>query len=466
MFEIPLLLRATLLAALLALGCAPHTGGDTDTDTDTDTEATPSDEPPNLLVVILDDVGIEAIEPWATLVEAPGEVVPTPTLDSLAEAGLSFRTAWATPTCSPTRMGLHTGLYPSHGGVLAPVERDEVLFTPTSQTLPRLLEERYRTGLFGKWHLGGGASAPVIRGGWQAYAGGHEGGVGDYYAWERTEVDSEGEAVTATSTVYATTAVVDDALDWLVSEEDERPWLVMLSFNASHSPFHLPPAALRPDFTDTTLDADEDGLCDEDGPCHRAAVQALDTELGRFIDSLSTVDGSRDTVIIALGDNGTPGTVIQEPFTQHRAKGTLYEGGIRVPLWISGPSSRIPSRGVAEGMVHAATDVFATLLDLAGEPLPQGIDGVSLAPLFQDHTGRVRDTVYTDAAIGETDALIEGAVLRDNTHKVHWFDVTNPDGYGCFDLENAPQERRDLMTEASSPPAICAELFATLLSTR
>ena len=459
----------------LGVGCddAPSTGGDmavTAGDADMAMEA-PGDMgladagprgQPNLVLVVLDDVGAEVVEPWATAVGASGAVATTPTLDGLAAAGITVTTAWATPTCSPTRAGLHLGLYPSHAGVLAPVARQTVL-TPTSDTLPRrLIAAGYRAGLFGKWHLGGGVTAPVTRGGWQAYRGQPDGALDDYFAWDHTVVDEAGEALTAPVTTYATSQVVDDALSWLGEQPADQPWVVMLAFNAPHAPFHLPPAALRPGVPDAALDADGDGVCDDEGDCYRAAIQALDTELGRFLAATDGLDGDRDTVVVALGDNGTPGQVVQAPYSRPHAKGTLYEGGVRVPLWISGPPSQVRARGAAAGLAHAGVDVFATLLELGGAEVPAGVDGVSLLPLLDDPAAEVRSTLYTDGEVGAEPAL--AAVLRDATHKVQVFDVTG-DAYGCFDLGADPDEQTDLVA-SGAPPPVCAELLDALQAVR
>ncbi len=418
---------------------------------------------PNLVLIVLDDVGIEAIEPWKSTLGTNAQGVFTPTLDMLAANGATLYTAWATPTCSPTRMGLHTGLYPSHGGILGPI-RGITPLTNTTQTLPRILGDQYRSGLFGKWHLGGNEAAPVTLGGWDHYSGQPSGALADYFDWQRTVVTEDGTVDTKPEDLYATTAAVDDALSWLQTQPTQTPWLVMLALNAPHTPFHMPPPTLRPSYSDAILDANNDGACDEDFPCYQAAIQAADTEIGRFLDQASALDNGRDTIVIVIGDNGTPGPVIQRPYTRPHAKGTLYEGGVRVPVWIHGPADLLPVRGSLPGLAHASVDVFATLLDLAGQPIPEGVDGRSLLPMLQIPGTSIRDTLYTDGNSGPTNAPIEGAVLRTDTFKVHWYDVTVPNAYGCFDLLEDPNEQNDL-TQTDAPP-ICAELFAALQATR
>ncbi|MCB9525849.1 MAG: sulfatase-like hydrolase/transferase [Myxococcales bacterium] len=418
---------------------------------------------PNLVLVVLDDVGPEAVEPWASRFAADAIVAPTPTLDGLAAQGVAFETAWATPTCSPTRIGLHTGAYPSHAGVLGPAARASTL-TPDQPTLPKLLAAvGYRTGLFGKWHLGGAAGAPVTEGGWHAYAGQPDGALADYFAWERTEAH-EGGLDSAPTTLYATTAVVDDALAWLATQPAEQPWLVMLAFNAPHTPLHLPPAALRPLLPDAALDADGDGACDADGPCVRAMLHALDTELGRFLAGADGLAHGRPTVVVALGDNGTVASAQQPPFARPHAKGTLFEGGVRVPLWISGPPALVPARGVATGLAHAGVDVFATLLDLGGATAPADARGISLRPALADLAAEPRALLYTDGDHTVRMVTTEGAALRDGIHKVLWPDVSQPDAWQCFDLAADPDERSDL--RAGEPPTACAELMEALRSAR
>jgi arylsulfatase A-like enzyme len=186
--------------------------------------------------------------------------------------------------------------------------------------------------------------------------------------------------------------------------------------------------------------------------------------LGRFLAAAGELDDRRATVVVVLGDNGSPGQVVQPPFTCEHAKDTLFEGGVHVPLLISGLASGVPARGKTEGLAHAALDAFATLVELAEVALPEGIDGVSPVPVLRDPASSVRETLYTDGSTDPNDPS-EGAVLRDETYKVHWFDVSDPDRYGCYDLSEDGNEERALVA-TRDPPEICATLFEALLATR
>ena len=426
---------------------------------DADADLHPDDRP-HLVLVVLDDVGVEVVEPWASAFDAGAVVAATPTLDAIAARGLTFETAWATPTCSPTRAGLHTGLYPSRAGILGPAGSEPIL-APDDPTLPRLLGAAgYRTGLLGKWHLGGSDAAPVTDGGWHTYVGQPAGVLPAYDDWIRTSVDTDGTVTSAPTTTYATTAVVDDALAWAATQPTDAPWLVMLAFNAPHTPHHLPPADLRPGIPDSAIDADGDGTCDDDGACMRAMLTAVDTELGRFVAAFDALANDRDTVLVVLGDNGTNRTAIQAPWTRAHAKGTVYEGGLRVPLWVDGPDTLV-TRGTAPGLAHASVDVYATLLELGGAPVPDGIDGVSLVPVLADPDATVRSNLFCDGRHTIRMVETEAAAARDARYKVLVPDVDAPDVWECFDLADDPNERDDLRAAGTAPPA-CEDLRATI----
>jgi arylsulfatase A-like enzyme len=161
-----------------------------------------------------------------------------------------------------------------------------------------------------------------------------------------------------------------------------------LAFNAPHTPFHNPPSNLH-DYP--TYDTDVDGNvtgADRRG-AYEASLQALDTELGRLFE---TVDLD-NTNIILIGDNGTPGAVVQAPYSSDHAKGSLYEGGVHVPLIMAGPD--VTRTGLSNKIVHCV-DLFSTILELADIDVASAtadvdtIDSKSLIPILngQDSVGR------------------------------------------------------------------------------
>lgn len=348
--------------------------------------------PPNLLVLLIDDVGIDQVSSW------PGADprARTPNLDRLIARGMRFTSAWAAPTCSPTRAELLTGRYGRRTGVGSVIREDTDSELPlTELTLAGAVREAgYATSAVGKWHLATmisptGARHPVASGfDWYAGSMGNlseptAGEYGGYYHWRRIGPDG----VDAWCDTYATTSTVDDAVARIRAMPE--PWLLYVAFNAGHEPFHLPPAALvaeRP-AVPAALDVR-----------YRAAVEALDTELGRLLDGLGTEAGR--TVIAVASDNGTPEPVYGEGADGEEvdAKNSWSELGIRVPMAIVGAG--IPAGTTSDAMVHAV-DLWPTLVALAGLdpaalPTAGPLDGVSLAPLLTGAADQVRDWMYTE----------------------------------------------------------------------
>lgn len=384
------------------------------------------DPPPNVLLLIADDLGVGDVGVYTTGPNAvPGTPPPTPNIDGLAASGVLFREAWSAPVCSPTRAALVTGRYGFRTGV-----RDVGGELPLSEsTFAELLSPAgYANGLFGKWHLGesaavGGDDAPRVSGGWDYFAGTLGGGIGDYFVYDQVT-----NGVTATVNNYATTETVDDALAWIGAQTG--PWTCTVSFNAPHKPFHIPP----PDLTTYTF-----GPNPTDVRMYRAMIEAMDTEIGRLLAGLG---GSlSNTVVIFLGDNGTPAMVTQSPYTT--SKGSIYEGGVHVPLVIRAPGIDTPGREVLTP-VHVC-DLFTTIADYggvdAGAALPGvTIDGLSLRGLLEDQNATLpRSTIYTERA---------GAVAADGLFAIRGdqYNLIQQAGvFELYDLVNDPFETDDLL---------------------
>ncbi len=331
---------------------------------------------PNILVLVADDLGVDSVG-----VYAEGRDIPlTPNIDALAVNGLLFRNAWSNPTCSPTRATLLTGRYGFRTGVGALV--GPTGFQPAlpqeEWTVPELLDlgtgSAYAHAAIGKWHVGndsvGGDLSPNLAG-FSHFSGTMANFFApyDYFNWPKVVDGSP-----STSTTYATTDSVDSALQWISTVPE--PWFCHVAFNAPHTPLHSPPAGLHT--VDLTVPTPRLQF--------KAMVEAMDTEIGRLTASLPA--GVLDnTMVFFVGDNGTIAQQSVDPFLPAHAKGTLYEGGINVPLIVSGPLVSSPGSEVA-GLVQA-TDLASTFLEIAGadsSALPDGAasDSVSLVPYFAD----------------------------------------------------------------------------------
>lgn len=400
--------------------------------------------PHNVLVLVADDLGPEMLGCYGGATPAT-----TPVLDQLASTGLRFRRAYATPLCSPSRAALLTGRYGFRTGVTWSLSARQPGLPLDELTLPEALTHiGTPSALLGKWHLGepDGDKSPTIAG-WPHFAGFIQGGVADYHSWPRVV-----NGVVATSTNYATSQHVDDALAWIGAQT--QPWLAMVSFAAPHSPYHAPPAHLH---TEDLLGLDPG---ERQRAFYRAMVQAMDTEIGRLLAGLGSARA--DTVVVFVGDNGTPQEVTRAPPGPPRQKGTLYEGGVRVPLIVQGPAVTSTS-GVCDELV-GIVDLFPTLLELRGASLatllPPGVpyDGVSFLPLLRGQPGTLRASAYTEitrAGLGDGWAMVQ------TNHKFLRFTGGGASPHDeMYDLAADPTERLDLLAQPGTPAvAALAERF-------
>jgi arylsulfatase B len=248
-----------------------------------------------------------------------------------------------------------------------------------------------------------------------------------YFSWPKTV-----DGVTGTSTVYATTDTVDETLKVIQQAKAQgKRYLAWTAFNAPHDPFHAPPAGLHPK---TSLPPT--------GAANRAKfeamVEAMDTEIGRLLKAVSLAD----TTVIFIGDNGTAGSVVAPPYSRTKAKATMYEGGVRVPLLVAGAGVVSPNRRVAK--LVSAIDLFPTILALAGiDPaaVPPN-DGLSLMPYLkaQGHPAP-RTWLYSEQFSRSFDTSWQRAIC-DWQYKL----IERHDGSREFyDLRNDALEAKNLL---------------------
>jgi arylsulfatase A-like enzyme len=360
----------------------------------------------NVLLIIADDYGIDANSLYNT---SPGAALPpTPNINALKTSGVMFRNCYAMPTCSPTRATMLTGRNPYRHGVTTALTANDGQLLAGEFTLPRAFAANpslgYSTASLGKWHLTLGPTAniandPANIAGWPHYAGcltgtlvGGSGGTGTYTAWTKT-INGVTGATNGTST-YATTDTTDDAVAWIAAR-GSSPWFLWVGYNAPHTPFHKPPDALHTyDTTVTNWASLPINNNSTNQRTHRnAAVEAMDTEIGRLLSSMTPAVRA-NTMIIFVGDNGSPNQVIQTPFGTGHAKDSLYEGGVRVPLIIAGPEVVLPNRESA-ALANVA-DLYSTILELAGidvastQPGTNPLDAKSLLPILKSQPDSTR----------------------------------------------------------------------------
>ncbi|TNE47263.1 MAG: sulfatase [Bacteroidetes bacterium] len=412
-------------------GCKKE-GGPADTDTL---------NTPNILLIIADDMGKDATSGFSE-----GSIKPnTPNLDKIKDEGLVFSNLWVNPTCSPTRASIITGKYGYRTGVKWANDKLDQSEKTLQQYINEATGNAYSTAIIGKWHLSGeNATINPESFGIDYYAGLIGGGVQDYYKWQLTESGAGRLQTEYTSKVFS-----DLSIDWVNSQT--KPWFLWLAFNAPHTPFHVPPTEMHsqgdlPEYTD-----DLDPV-----PYYLAAIEAMDYQIGRLLAAIPE-DELSNTVILFIGDNGTPNKVAQAPYSSKTVKGSLYQGGINVPMFVSGKG--VNRTGVDDNLI-CSTDIFSTIANLAGAQISEVHDSKSFKPLLSS-VGKHRDFQYSEMNDGTDDLW----AISNGAYKL----IINANGQKeLYDLSDDPYEKNNLLTGTLTTEANNAkvELEAELVKIR
>lgn len=411
----------------------------------------------NVLLIVADDLGVDRVGAYGAHPD-PGH---TPVIDGLAAEGMLFRRCWSNPTCSPTRATILTGRYAHRTGVghaFAYNGQQQPGLPADEVTLPQVLPPAYASWLVGKWHLAtetNGGLDHALDVGFDHHLGtlgnlpGTTGGDG-YWVHDKLV-----DGVLERSATYATTEQVDDALALIAAADG--PWFLWLAFNAPHSPFHAPPQALHS--YDLPADVGSDIPM-----AMKAMTEAMDTEIGRL---LAGIDPAvlADTVIVFVGDNGTASPATTAPQDPAHAKGTVYQGGVHVPLIVKGPQV---APGTQCNALVNTTDLFATIAELAGAGPVSAEDSVSMVPYFSaPGLPPLRAHVYAEwfepNGPGPGPTLERLRAARTNRFKLlatseHPTAATQ---FQFFDLIGDPLETHDLLLDGPLPPGV-QQVFSSL----
>jgi len=351
---------------------------------------------PNIVFILADDLG------WND-VGYHGSEIATPNLDRLAAAGAKMERHYVYATCSPTRVGLLSGRYPSRFGVLAPLGSTTEM-RGEEATLPQELRRLgYRTHLSGKWHLGEtpghrprnygfDTTYGYLRGQIDPYT--HRYKTGDHVTWHRNDEFIEEEG-------HVTDLITAEALR-VVETAGEEPFFLYVAHHAPHSPLNEPPRWIAP-FAKTIAEPSRRHFA--------AAVSHLDDSVGKLMAALEEAGKAAHTLVIFSSDNGGQqnsldmtknydGRYASLPVLGNNEplrgwKGDLYEGGIRVPAFAIWPGTIKPGTTV-DAPMHIC-DWVPTLLALAGGEIDPAwkLDGIDMGPVLLGKEGEIPDrTLY------------------------------------------------------------------------
>lgn len=324
---------------------------------------------PNVLLILVDDMG------FGDLSSTGNPYLQTPELDALKEKSVSFEHFYVSPVCAPTRASLLTGLYPQRSGVYSVTNGYESM-SPEAVTLAELLKYAgYRTGLFGKWHLGEYYPMTPKAQGFDEFIGFRTGHFADYY-----DPGLENNGVKEVYGGYITDILSEKAIAFM--ESSKQPFFCYLSFNAPHTPLQIDSSYYLP-FLNLGLD--------ERTARVYGMVENIDQNIGQILQSLQQVNKLKETIVIFMSDNGPiSGWRVPPEKMRYNAglrdqKFTIYEGGIRTPSFWYWEQQWKPQN--VDKVFAAHIDLVPTIMDVLNIKSKSvkrpGFDGTSLLPLLR-----------------------------------------------------------------------------------
>ncbi len=372
---------------------------------------------PNVLLIVSDDQG------WPDLGVMGLKDIRTPHLDRIAREGVrgtQFYVTW--PACTPSRGSVLTGRFPQRNGLYDMVRNDMVNFghmfspeeyavspemtlglDPQEKTLGDLLRGAgYRTGMVGKWDMGQAKRYLPLQRGFDFFYGHGNNGI-DYYTHERYGVPSmfEGNARTRKDRgAYATDLFKRESLRFIDAAPAGRPWFLYLCFNAPHSASSFSgkvrdngrKEGMGVQVPDEWAKPYLDQGVPERLARYLGSVTCMDAAIGEIMARIAARGEDRDTLVIFMSDNGGSGNGGNEPLKG--AKGTMWEGGLSVPLLARWPA-RLPAGRVTDEFL-TALEFFPTLAAVSGAKIPAGLklDGFDMLPVLRGDAKSSRTEMF------------------------------------------------------------------------
>jgi arylsulfatase A-like enzyme len=392
---------------------------------------------PNILFILADDMG------YMDLGCTGSDLYRTPNIDRLASQGTRFTQAYtAAHVCSPTRASIMTGKYPArlhltdflkgHNKPFAKLKIPEwTTGLPESETtLAELLKPQgYAAAWLGKWHLGGGAED-------HGFDAGHQ-------DWKQnTKQDAKDP-----KGVFTLNA---EAFDF-IAKNREKPFFVALSHYSVHGPIRYEDGLMHA--YEKIVEAKKPRQANAG---YAAMVEALDASVGQILDYLDRENLAANTLVIFFSDNGgVSGFTDNHPL--RGSKGTLYQGGVRVPLIARWPG-HVPV-GKTSDIRVCSIDFFPTFAALAGAPAPQNIDGIDLSSVLTGAAALPRDALYWHYPHYHVEKP-SGAILQGDWKLIEWFET------GKTELFNLASDLGETKDASAENPGKTADLLAGLKAWR
>ncbi|WP_298511156.1 sulfatase [uncultured Kordia sp.] len=429
-----------------------------------DAKSSTSVEKPNILIIHVDDLG------YHDLSMNGSQIYQTPNIDALGKESVVFTNAYANyPRCVPSRFAMMTGNYPIQNGSV-PDDGFKMNSVRDDQNfIKNIKNSGYQTAYFGKWHLGNKNSLQQF-GFDYSFAAGHAGspisflypfnekkGKGKTKKKPITDVDEVGKKGD-----YLTDVMTNQIIDYIQKADKSKPFLAMFSLYAVHQPLEAKKADIqrnRKEIKAFNFGNQPEYISEgtgrtkmrQDHPTYAAMVENMDENIGKLLKVLKDLNIDDNTIVIFSSDHGglsNDGTKKRQLATSNyplrAGKGWLYEGGIKIPLFIKWKGKLKPI--TEKKSLIMLMDIFPTLLDITAN---QSINtaGKSILPILENKESWSNRTVFwhsEKARPVNTGDTKSSAIRKGNYKLIHWFKENRIE---LYDIEKDPYERNNIATQ-------------------
>ena len=427
---------------------------------------------PNIIFFLIDDLG------WMDLACQGSEIYETPRIDKLAGESMVFTNAYAAhPRCVPSRYGLLTGIYPARAGV--PENRTHL--NNDDKTFAQFLQPSgYTSCYIGKWHLGQGENGPQEKGFDISIAAGKAGSPRTYFAPYNNHNDKPWKIKKAPildlddapEGEYLNDRLTDEAIRFIENNK-QGPFFLMMAHYAVHEPLEAP-QDLTDKYSDKIAKADFPDVDDyinegtgrtkmrQDNPKYAAMIENLDFNIGRILDYLINEGLDENTIIFFTSDHGglsNNGLNIRFLATSNyplrAGKGWLYEGGIRVPLFVKWPGITNTSR---DKTIITGVDFYSTITEIVSG-IKVSSDGLSFVNVLKGKKMKQDRAVFwyspksRPVSTGDSNSI----AIRNGDYKlIEWYETGRIE---LYNLKNDIGEQTNLVQEMPDKTAEMMELL-------
>jgi len=402
----------------------------------------------NVVLIVLDDISPSKL----SFYEEDTVCANTPVMNSLAANGIVFRNAYAMPICGPTRTSLFTGRNPFRHGHGCNIVANEYELPDSEILIPEMIRRTtssgvYKCGAFGKWHSGTATSDDLhpLRNGFHEFHGCMSNDLPSHWIWRKVNngVSTNISAPPYDETTWSASHAKRDAVTWINAQPNK--FFAYVGFNPPHADYSVPPSTLH-----TVAGLPAPGTLpttpEQIFSYYDANLESVDTLIGQIMSEMDSVKLA-NTVFIIVGDNGTESSAVEPPADPSKYKRSVYQGGIRVPLIISGPIVVNPGRFTNQ--LVSVVDLFGFIAECTGAntaivTATRHLDSMDIMPVIQD-TSSILPRQYLFAQMFKPSGLVPHTSSAETMIKWPYKLIVTGSAQEFYKLDDDPTEVNNLI---------------------